>query len=159
MLELKCFYYNYPWPLNFLSNHPKNLRILLLTGWQQVLPLHPLQLSLADLLFILLTLWPMRICVICTLDLPECWMFCSVRLPMVAGVSPGVVRAWLICTFRSPMATEVEFTSFPGSRVDLSFLKSWLESRSQEVVIHQFRAKNTTWIVFLAWVVFFNNTD
>jgi hypothetical protein len=40
--------------------------------------------------------------------------------------------------------TEVEFTNFLGSRVYLGFLKSRLESRFQEVVIHQFRAKNAT---------------
>jgi hypothetical protein len=54
---------------------------------------------------------------------------------------------------------EVEFTNFLGSRVYLGFLKSRLKSRFQEVVIHQFRAKNATWVVILAWVTLFNNTD
>ncbi len=55
--------------------------------------------------------------------------------------------------------SEVEFTNFLGSRVNLGFLKSRLESRFQEVVIHQFKAKNATWVVILAWVALFNNTD
>ncbi len=44
------------------------------------------------------------------------------------------------------LAAEVEFTNFPPSRVYLDFLKAWLESRFQEVAIHQFRAKNATWV-------------
>ncbi len=50
------------------------------------------------------------------------------------------------CSLRSNGAehTEVEFTIFPPSRVYLGFLKLRLESRFQEVVIHQFRAKNVT---------------
>jgi molybdopterin biosynthesis enzyme len=44
----------------------------------------------------------------------------------------------------NPVSTEVEFTNFMRSRIYLAFLKSQLESRFQEVVIHQFRAKNTT---------------
>jgi hypothetical protein len=43
---------------------------------------------------------------------------------------------------------EVEFTIFPPSRVYLGFLKSRLESRFQEVAIHQFRAKNATRVAF-----------
>ncbi len=54
---------------------------------------------------------------------------------------------------------EVEFTNFLGSRVYLGFLKSWLESRFQEVAIHQFGVKNATWVAFLTWTMFFNNTD
>ncbi len=49
-----------------------------------------------------------------------------------------------------PNCPEVEFTIFPPSRVYLGFLKLRLESRFQEVAIHQFRAKNATWVAFFA---------
>jgi hypothetical protein len=54
-------------------------------------------------------------------------------------------KMWAIST---TVSTEVEFTNFLGSRVYLGFLKAWLESRFQEVAIHQFRAKNTTRVAF-----------
>ncbi len=62
-------------------------------------------------------------------------------------------------SLRSTPSAEVDFTNFLGSHFYLGFLKSQLESRFQEVVIHQFRAKNATWVVILAWVALFNNTD
>ncbi len=55
--------------------------------------------------------------------------------------------------------SEAEFTNILRSCVYLGYLKSWPESRFQEVVIHQFRAKNATWVAFLPWVVIFNKTD
>jgi hypothetical protein len=50
----------------------------------------------------------------------------------------------LLCTSAAPQRPEVELTIFPPSRLYLGFLKLQLESRFQEVAIHQFRAKNAT---------------
>jgi hypothetical protein len=61
--------------------------------------------------------------------------FCKVKYAL-SDIRDEVVRS------------EVEFTIFPPSRVYLGFLKSRLESRFQEVAIHQFRAKNATRVAF-----------
>jgi hypothetical protein len=55
----------------------------------------------------------------------------------------GKITLNVVCVF-TISSPEVEFTNFPPSRVYLGFLKSRLESRFQEVEIHQFRAKNAT---------------